>query len=156
MQIRSNITGLSQVLKGLKVAEEDIHNALQETMQDTMNIAKATVKLNAPVGERGYLKEQIFSKVENGEHKIIGQVYGNAEYNPYVEFGTGMKGSGTYPYKIKGYTLRYKADKWRVKIPNVGYRWIQGQIAQPHFGEGYKNIDKNFIEILKQKTQKYR
>lgn len=156
MNIKSNIKGLNEVLKKLKTTEEDIHNTIYDSMKKTMDIAKATAKMNAPVGQTGYLRENIFSKVDKSDSKITGQLYGNAEYNAYVEFGTGPKGRGTYPYKIKGYKLKYKGDKWKVKIPEIGVRWISGQKAQPHLGKAYQDMQKNFIKILKDNTQKYK
>ena len=61
----------------------------------------------------------------------IGIVLTNVEYAAYVEFGTGPKGNGTYPYELPG-GIHYKADKWRGKIPAVGWRMISGQKAQPY------------------------
>lgn len=151
----SKVTGLNDVLSGLSATKEELHNCIKRSVKESIDIAKTEVKNNTPV-KNGYMREQIFSNVKEEGSKIVGYVYGMAEYNPYVEFGTGQKGRGKYPYKIKGFTLKYKADKWRVKIPDVGVRWIAGQEPQPHFGVAFENLEDNLLDILIKNTKKYR
>lgn len=110
-------------------------------MDLTKKMNKATIKVQsqakelAPV-DTGRLKGSIHTKVKKDGKNIIGKVYTNVKYAPFVEFGTGIKGNGSYPYKIKDLNLEYKED------------W-QGMRAQPYMYPALKRNKKYIRELFK-------
>lgn len=105
------------------------------------------------------MKNSIKTKSQTTQDGAEAQVFTNLSYASYVEFGTGPRGNGTYPYSIKGYKPRYKAEKWKAKIPNVGVRWVSGQAAQPFLTPAYlhaKNTDEVEQEVIKSIEQDIR
>ena len=142
------IERLNTVIKNLKDAGANIEKNITKGFDNALQIAQSSAKYNAPEMD-GYLRANIFKKIVKQGTKIEGCVYGTAEYHPYVELGTGPKGNGTYPYNIKGVSLNYKADKWRVNIPDVGVRWIAGQEAQPHMYPAFLILKDNLVDEIR-------
>ena len=99
-------------------------------------------------------RKSIHKRTKRYKSKIVSEVYTNNEYAGYVEFGTGKKGE-TIPAvdKYPG-PLSYKQDKWKVNIPDVGVRWIEGQPAQPYLYPALKNNEENVIENIKEDVKK--
>lgn len=157
----ANVKGLRTVLANLKKEGANIEECVFNGIQKSLLIGQADAKRNAPSKE-SYLKNEIHIHMQKANTKIQGCVYGTAEYHPYVECGTGPTGNGTYPYTIKGYTLIYKANKWKVKIPflansetgDVGIRYIAGQVAQPHMYPAFLLVEKNLVNEVKKASRR--
>lgn len=155
----SSVKGLNTVLSNLKKEGANIEECIFQGIQISLKIGQADAKMNAPVKE-GELREKIFVHMQKENTKIQGCLYGTAEYHPYVEFGTGPTGNGTYKYTIKGYALHYKADKWKVKIPflvsdkDSGIRYISGQVAQPHMYPAMLLVENNLINEIKKASRR--
>lgn len=103
----------------------------------TAGIAKATAlvqgsaKLKAPV-DKGFLQGSISKKIQKIRPGVFqGTIFTNLEYAPYVEFGTGAKGQGTYPHSPKGLSLTYRQTPWGFKDEDGNFIWTNGQVAQP-------------------------
>lgn len=129
---------------------------LTSKMKQATTIVHAQAKNLAPVNKRpggGYLAGSIHMEVNTTKDKIFGRVYTNAEYASYVEFGTGIKGNGTYPYSIEGLNLSYKDKSWKGYIPDVGWRYITGQVAQPFMYPALKNNEKYIRDLLKSEVK---
>lgn len=130
-----------------------------KTLKKATTIVHGEAKSTAPV-DTGDLAGSIHMEVKKVNEGYEGRVYTNLEYAPYVEFGTGVKGNGTYPYKIKGLNLAYK-DKgwcyWSDKEDKLIY--TKGQVAQPFMYPALKNnekyINKLFKEGVKDKLRDY-
>lgn len=127
-------------------------------------IARGTKKVQrnakylCPVN-KGDLRNSIKTRNYAKKNEVGSQVYTNLEYNHVIEFGAGPKGRGTYPYKIIGYSPHYKANKWKVKIPKVGWRYISGQRAQPFMMPAFqhaKNTGEVQQEVIKSVQQDIR
>jgi len=121
-----NLDSLLIKLENVKVAD------LMPLMSKATLIVEAQAKANAPVND-GYLRQSIHPKVEYaGEGVLIGRVYTAIHYAPYVEFGTGVKGAGTYPYDPKDISLQYRTDGW-VYSPDGGETFVytEGMVARP-------------------------
>ena len=138
----------------------DIIEAGSKAVGQWAEVVKANAKMKCPGREHTNLRNSIHSYVRKTEEGINAKIYTNCEYAAPVEFGSGPKGRGTYPYSIKGYNPNYKADKWRVKIPDVGVRWISGQVAQPFMSTAYfeeKNNhrgEKRAIRVMQDEIRK--
>lgn len=137
----------------------DIGKVGRKAVGQWAEVVKGNAKYNCPVKD-GELRNSIHSYTKEAEDGISGKIYTNCDHAVPVEFGSGPTGRGTYPYAIKGYNPHYKADKWKVKIPNVGVRWIAGQVAQPFMSKAYfeeKNNhrgEKRVIKVFQEEVRK--
>lgn len=130
---------------------------LKSVITDCTLLVEAQAKLLCPV-DKGDLRGSIHPEVKEVEKTIYGRVYTSKEYAPYVEFGTGPKGSGTYPYEIKGFTLKYRGTKWCYPSTdedgNTVFIWTRGQKAQPFMYPALelnkKKIQKKIDDAIKQ------
>lgn len=158
----SNVKGLSNILSNLKKEGKNINECITIGMQNALLLGQKNAKMNAPVGDNGYLRENIHMHIKKENSKIEGCVYGTVEYHAYVECGTGPTGNGTYPYNIKGYTIHYKANKWKGKIPflenpetgDLGIRYIAGQEAQPHMYPAFLDVEKALVKEIKKASKR--
>lgn len=120
---------------------------VKQTMDKAVLLVHAHAKSNAPV-DKGGLAGSIHPKVVTEGKTIIGKVYTNLNYAPFVEFGTGIKGNGTYPNK--DITLTYRSTPW-VYTPNDGedFYYTEGQVAQPYMYPAIKRNEKKIKEMFK-------
>ena len=123
---------------------------LKEAVTTATNLVHGQAKALCPV-DKGQLRESIHQQVKDTGKAIEGRVYTNVEYAPYVEFGTGVTGNGTYPYKVEGLNLTYRDKGWAYYDEDKG-EWIytKGQKAQPYMYPALKQNEKNIKAILKQ------
>lgn len=130
---------------------------LKSVITDCTLLVEAQAKLLCPV-DKGDLRGSIHPEVKEVGKTIYGRVYTSKEYAPYVEFGTGPKGNGTYPYEIKGFTLKYRDTKWCYPSTdedgNSFFIWTKGQKAQPFMypalESNKKYIQKKIDNAIKQ------
>lgn len=149
-------------IKGVDSLTKRFNKIANIELRDTMNKATQLVhgqaKALAPVGETGDLAGSIHMQVKDTGKELQGRVYTNKEYAPYVEFGTGVTGNGTYPYKIEGLNLEYKDKGWAYFDEDKD-EWIytKGQEAQPYMypamKENEKTIKKMFRDGVKTKLK---
>lgn len=86
---------------------------------------------------KGHLKGSISMETKTEGKKFIGRVYTNVHYAPYVEFGTGQRGNGSYPYASElDFSLSYKSD------------WA-GMKAQPFMYPALKRGNEYVKKVLK-------
>ena len=141
-------------IKNLDKLTLKLNNMSEMDVRKVMNKATTLVhgqaKDLAPV-DTGDLAGSIHMETRKIAKGYQGRVYTNLEYAPYVEFGTGIKGNGTYPYKIEGFTLAYK-DKgwcyWSDKEEKIIF--TTGQKAQPYMYPAIKNNEKRIRQMLKE------
>lgn len=130
---------------------------LKETMNKATAIVQGSAKALASV-DTGNLRNSIHMKVTVTSNGCQGKVYTNVEYAPFVEFGTGIKGNGTYPYKLKNISLAYRDSPWIYTPDGKKFYYTKGQKAQPFMypalEQNKKLIKKMFHEELKDKLNK--
>ena len=142
-----NIDSLINKLNGL--ANMDLSTVVKNTTLEVQGRAKAL----APVGETGNLKGSIRADIKKKGTFIEGRVSTNLNYAPYVEFGTGSKGNGTYPHNIKDVNLTYRSTPWAfVKDDEV--IWTNGQVAQPFMYPAVKGAEKSLRKLIKEQVKK--
>ena len=122
-------------------------------MNEATKLVHGQAKALAPTnknGGGGLLRESIHMQVKDTGQEIQGRVYTNCEYAIYVEMGTGVKGNGTYPYEIKGFSPEYKDKGWAYFDEDKN-EWIytKGQVAQPYMYPALKNNEKTIKRLLK-------
>lgn len=152
------IKNIDRLLKRVKkVGDMD----LNPIVSDCTLLVEAQAKLLCPV-DTGDLRGTIHPEVKQKGKVVYGRVYTQKWYAPYVEFGTGPKGNGTYPYKIKGFTLKYRNTKWCYPTFDGGkelkYIWTRGQEAQPYMYPALemnkKHIQKKINDAIKEHLSK--
>lgn len=123
---------------------------LKTAVNKATQLVHGQAKALAPV-DKGGLAGSIHMQVKDTGKEIQGRVYTNLEYAPYVEFGTGVTGNGTYPYQVEGLNLEYKNKGWAYYDEDKG-EWIytKGQKAQPYMYPALKEHEKTIKTILKQ------
>ena len=141
---------------------------LKETVKQATALVHGQAKALAPVGITGDLAGSIHMKVENKGKKIQGLVYTNKEHAMYAEFGTGIKGNGTYPYEIDGLNLEYASEPWYIPVDKLDaetaeryhfkkvsgkagaeYYICYGQEAQPFMYPALKDNEKTIKQMFK-------
>lgn len=128
-----------------KIANMELRSAVNQATELVHGQAKAL----APA-DTGQLRSSIHMQVKDTGKEIQGRVYTNVEHAAYVEFGTGVKGNGTYPYQVKGLTLEYRDKGWAYFDEDKN-EWIytKGQEAQPYMYPAIKNNEKTIKRLLK-------
>lgn len=143
----------SITIKGVDSLTQKLFKISQtERVKECMNKATLLVhgqaKTLAPV-DTGALAGSIHPKVITEGKTIMGKVYTNLGYAPFVEFGTGSKGNGTYPNKdVK---LSYRSTPW-VYTPDGGetFYHTEGQVAQPFMYPALKRNEKKIKAMFKE------
>jgi HK97 gp10 family phage protein len=145
-------------IKGVDRLTQRFNNIANMELKSIMNEATKLVhgqsKALAPV-DKGGLAGSIHMQVKDTKKELQGRVYTNCEYGAYVEFGTGVTGNGTYPYKVKGLNLKYKDKGWAYYDEDKG-EWIytKGQEAQPYMYPALKTHEKTIKQMFKAGVKK--
>lgn len=122
---------------------------ITDVVKDATKLVHAQAKALAQA-DTGNLRGSIHMDVKKKTDSIEGRVYTNLEYAPYVEFGTGTKGNGTYPYKVEGLTLTYKNKGWAYwDEENKEWIYTKGQVAQPYMYPALKRNEKTIEKMIK-------
>ena len=124
---------------------------IKKVMNEAVLLVHGQAKELATV-DTGDLAGSIHPKVIVKGKTIVGKVYTNKKYAPYVEFGTGSKGSGTYPNKdIK---LSYRPTPW-VYTPDDGetFYHTEGQVAKPFMYPALKRNERTIKKMFKNALQ---
>lgn len=146
----ATVKNVDRLLKRLNnIANMD----LTSTMNKATLMVHAQAKTLAPA-DTGLLRGSIHQEVKKKGKSVIGRVYTNVQYAPYVEFGTGSKGNGTYPYKPKGLSLTYRSTPW-VYTPDGGETFYKtkGQVAQPYMYPALKRNEKAIRRLFKEEVK---
>lgn len=135
---------------------------VKKVIRDCTLIVEAQAKELCPVDTED-LRGSIHPEVKEIGKTVYGRVYTQKWYAPFVEFGTGPKGNGTYPYQIKGFTLKYRDTKWCYpsidEDGNKIFIWTKGQKAQPFMYPALaihkKHIEKKIENAVKEHISKF-
>jgi len=96
-------------------------------------VVEASAKAVTPV-DTGRLRGSIHArKAKNDGKSVTGSVYTDVEYAMFVEFGTGVRGNGSYPYKTE---------------IALAYGNVAGQVAQPFLGRALHQREKEIHQIV--------
>jgi HK97 gp10 family phage protein len=163
----------SITIKNIGSLTKKFNNIANMEVKDTVNkavlLVQGQAKELAPTGKGGGsgLKGSIRASVKDKDTQVEGKVYTNLEYAPFVEFGTGIKGDGTYPYDIEGLSLTYKGEPWYIPVSEIDEATAEkyhfqrvhgkdtdfyvcyGQPAQPYMYPALKNNEKAILTMFK-------
>lgn len=148
-----SVVGLDSLLKKLDKLGGNVDEVLYKSMQQQGELVKGDAKDLCPV-DLGDLRSSIKSRTSKEKGRVISEISTNSDHAAYVEFGTGKKGETTPSVDKYPGPLSYKQDKWKVNIPDVGVRWIEGQPAQPYLYPALKNNEEKVIENIKEDVKK--
>lgn len=127
-------------IKGTKELQNLLKNVgtapIERTIKKVTVEVQGQAKALAPA-DTGTLRNSI--KMNYDSNKKEGRVYTNNDYATYVEFGTGVRGNGTYPDGEKKLTYN---QNWK------------GQVAQPYMYPALQFGKSKAQEILKQEIEK--
>lgn len=87
----SSLEGLEELLANLSGLGGNIKESSRKGLERGAKKIQRNAKLLTPV-DTGNLRNSIKTKSEINADGAEAQVYTNAEYAPYVEFGTGQRG----------------------------------------------------------------
>lgn len=109
-----SIEGLDRLVRKLNQLGGNANKALKVGVGQGVKEVQGKAKLLAPSND-GYLRTSIYADVDIKGELVIGRVYTNLEYAPYVEFGTGPVGQssdkGDIPAEVLN-QLAYKQNGW--------------------------------------------
>ena len=129
--INIQIKGASEII--VKLQNVKNLGKLKPAMNKCLAIVEASAKTLCPV-DSGALRSSIHVRPAKLTGKQLeGVVYTSKEYAMYVEFGTGKRGKGSFPYALDG-ALSYDSE------------WA-GQIAQPYMTPALLN-NRQAIEFI--------
>lgn len=127
-------------IKGTKELQNLLKNVgtapIERTIKKVTIEVQGQAKALAPA-DTGTLRNSI--KMNYDSNKKEGRVYTNNDYATYVEFGTGIRGNGSYPDSNKNLTYN---QNWK------------GQVAQPYMYPALQHGKSLVTEILKQEIAK--
>lgn len=145
-------------LKRLKAKFQTMANIdMANSVTEVTKFVHRQTKLLVPV-DTGELRDSIHMKIEKNKNDVSGIVFTNNDHAVFQEFGTGVTGDGTYPYKIKNLNLKYKDKGWFYTPDNgKNFYYTEGIEAQPYMypslqiGKKYAQMKfrKNLITDLK-------
>lgn len=140
------IKNADRLLKRLNnIANTDVY----DTMVKATNMVHGQAKQLAPA-DTGNLRGSIHQEVKKKSNTVEGRVFTNVEYAPYVEFGTGSKGDGTYPYNVEGLNLTYRSTPWVYHDEKEDkFIYTTGQVAQPYMYPALKMNEKYIKSLFK-------
>ena len=139
----SNIEGLDTFFNNL--VSNVIDNA-PNIVEKNMKLVEGQAKLLAPV-DSGYLRNSITTNVTTNGSIVEGEVTTNCLYAPFVEFGVGKVGEGTYPYSVGN--LTYRQDGWVYCDTNGNFHYTHGYQAQPYMYPALGDNKDKVVENIK-------
>ena len=137
-----------------------VHNAAKKVVQ-------ADAKRLAP-GNNGELRNSIKTRVKMDGDKVIGEVYTNLHYAPYVEFGTGPKGQASHSGISPEVSVSYRSSPWYVHEDQIDvgpyhfqkigeFYKMYGQPAQPYLypalRDNQERVSKNISNYVRRKIR---
>lgn len=133
-----SVQNVDKLLRKLKRMDMDVNDTLAPIMAKQAKFVQGDAKDLCPV-DQGQLRNSIRTTTRKSKYKVTALVHTNTEYAAYVEFGTGKVGETTPVANKYPGPLSYKQTKWKVNIPNIGWRYVAGQPAQPFLYPALKN-----------------
>lgn len=157
----NGIEGLDKLMKKYgQLAEQAAGNAMEKAVNASCKMVQGEARMLCPVfqgGGGGELRQSIKTSVERQDSMVVGTVYTNKEYAPYVEFGTGPKGEENHAGISPMVTPSYTQSPWWIHESQVdkaaaeAYHWFyidtpegrfyqsNGQAAHPFMYPALKN-----------------
>nr|DAR83602.1 MAG TPA: putative tail component [Caudoviricetes sp.] len=139
----------------------------QAVLHASKTIVQADAKLRAPSND-GELRNSIKVRVKMDGDKVIGEVYTNLHYAPYVELGTGPKGQASHAGISPDVNVSYRSSPWYVHEDQIDvgpyhfqkigeFYKMYGQPAQPYLypalKDNHERISNNISKYVSRKIR---
>ena len=110
----------------------------------------------------GELPQSISMAVKTGTTRVTAHVGTNLAYAPYIEFGTGQKGSASHGGTSPSVRVSYRTSPWYIHksmvdpaaaeaygwFKNSDYQLVTGQPAHPYLYPALKDNEKVILAII--------
>lgn len=116
----------------------EVVSQVASRMETLCQSGEEFAKFMCPV-DTGELAESITHEVTVEGNKIHGVISAGTDHAMFVEFGTGIRGNGTYPGDASNWTYDYKDQNWK------------GQPANPFMFRTAEYLENNASKILEGK-----
>lgn len=147
-----SVQNVDKLLRKLKRMDIDVNDTLAPIMARQAKFIQGEAKDLCPVRD-GQLRNSIRTTTRKSKYKVTALVHTNTEYAAYVEFGTGKIGEITEVDDKYPGPLAYRRTKWKANIPDVGWRYVAGQKAQPYLYPALKNNEEKVRDNIANELQ---
>ena len=147
-----SVQNVDKLLRKLKRMDIDVNDKLAPIMDRQAKFIQGEAKDLCPV-DQGQLRNSIRTTTRKSKYKVTALVHTNVEYAAYVEFGTGKVGETTEVDDKYPGPLAYRQTKWKANIPDVGWRYVAGQKAQPYLYPALKNNEEKVRDNIANELQ---
>lgn len=169
------IRGMDDLERKLAALGQVANENMETIVGRQMKRVQSAARLLCPVHD-SELRRSIQMQTENTGDRVVGTVYTNKKYAPYVEFGTGPKGEADHSGISPVVSVSYSQSPWWIHEDDVDaktaeeYRWFyidtpegrfyrcSGQAAQPFMYPALKDneerIAKTMENVLKREFRK--
>lgn len=128
------VKGLANLKAKYNRLPPKVIEGLTKGINQATAVVEASAKAVTPVGTSRLLRNSIHARnAKNDGKSVTGSVYTDVEYAMFVEFGTGVRGNGSYPYKTE---------------VALAYGNVAGQVAQPFLGRALHQREKEIHKIV--------
>ena len=159
------IEGQKELRRKFVALEQIVDQQMERIVKNQVKHVQAEAKLLCPVSH-GELKNSIRSNVQRVDDRVVGTVYTNKAYAPYVEFGTGPKGEADHAGISTAVSPSYSQSPWWIHESQIDketaerYHWFYldtpngrfyqctGQPAQPFMYPALKNNEERIVRNM--------
>lgn len=155
MSLTVQVVGLKEANKRLASLSSGLNSNIISAVNTAAGVVEASAKTNCPV-DTGTLRGSIHTIPARAKSDgISAYVHTTMEYAACVEFGTGARAVGSYPYKTETPISYSPKEKW-VYTPDKGKTFKTGfsRPAHPYLGKALHDNKKNVRAIIQSATNK--
>ena len=109
----SRIEGVDNLIKKLNNLGGNSVAVVEKSIQQSTSLVLRDANKNAPVNKKsggGTLRQSIQAETYVSSEGVQGKVFTNCEYAPYVEYGTGQRGSASPSPPKSPESIKYNTD----------------------------------------------
>lgn len=159
------IEGHKELERKFATLEQIADQQMERIVKNQLKHVQAAAKLLCPVSQ-GELRNSIRSSVQRVDDRVVGAVYTNKAYAPYVEFGTGPKGEVDHAGISPAVSPSYSQSPWWIHESQIDketaerYHWFYldtpngrfyqctGQSAQPFMYPALKDNEERIVRNM--------
>lgn len=159
------IEGRKELGRKFAALEQIADHQMENIVKNQLKHVQAAAKLLCPVSQ-GELRNSIRFSVQRVDDRVVGMVYTNKAYAPYVEFGTGPKGEAEHSGISPAVSPSYSQSPWWIHESQIDkeaaerYHWFYldtpdgrfyqctGQPAQPFMYPALKDNEERIVRNM--------
>ena len=142
----AQVKGAESLMRKLKQVGS-INPIMEKSMGRQVQLVRGVAVKLCPA-DKGELRRSILGKVEVQAAKVVGTVYTNKEYAPYVEFGTGPTGEADHAGISPEVSVAYSQKGWSYQDNDGEWHYTNGQAAQPYMYPALKSMERVVMRNL--------